>query len=133
METIDIDFTAKDAQKIALTSQKKRDFVFYKFHCVIIQKIKQRAANNYFNMRYAIPVYLFGQQMYDYNEVMLWLTQRLQRDGFTVMPDYYSRTLYISWRPDPEVKTVSKGKKRTSRRNSKSVSFNLDKNLYVNY
>ena len=133
MDIIDVDFTVQDAQNIVVTSKQKKEFVFYKFHHAIIRKIKQRAENRYFNVKYTIPIYLFGQQMYNVSEVLFWLVQRLQRDGFHVIADYESRSLFISWKPEPEVKSVSKGRGRRRSTTKKNVSFNLDKNLYFNY
>lgn len=136
MEIIDVDFTVEDAQKIAYTSKQKKEFVFYKFHHAIVKKIKQRAEHRFFNLEYNVPTYLFGQQMYNCDDVIFWLTERLKKDGFYVLPDYYARRLYISWKPDPEITNVPKGrskKRTTSTRHKKNVTFNLDKNLYMNY
>ncbi len=127
MEINDIDFTAQDARRLVEDSHKRKEFINYKFHAQIIKFIRQRSSRRLYHFIYTLPVYLFGQQVYDPKVVLAWLTNRLRRDGFQVEVDYDARKLYINWKPLAEITSVG------PKRRKKNVRFNLGENLFHQY
>ena len=60
MNINEIDFNVNDARRISNESKKKKEFVHYKFHAAIVKKIKQRAENRFYFLKWVLPIYLFG-------------------------------------------------------------------------
>lgn len=119
----EIDFKAADARRIMEEGKRKKEFVHHKFHAQIVNLIRHRASKQLNHARYRIPSYLFGQQIYDPKNIMIWLIERLESDGFKVNVDFQRQELYISWER-PSAKPLTK------RRRTKSVRFDLNKNLF---
>ena len=84
---------------IALTIKKKNERRLECFEKILLQvtsRIRQGVNINMFSCLFEIPEYLLGYPVYDLNECLTFIIDKLKTNGFYV--DYYfPRVLHISW------------------------------------
>ena len=83
-------------------------------------RIKYYHSIGYQECLFEIPPIVIGFPLYNHTEVMEYILQKIERQGFYVVPSYNNFTLYISWRPT-DLKQGSK--ERQSVRSSMNQGF----------
>jgi len=114
------------AQLCARQAKKHQSFDRILEMCFMV--IKRHADKNTLFCLYEVPEFVLGMPLYDLNECITYLIEKLQGNGFLVKY-YFPRVLYISWnvneikeeklqRDLTLIKTLNAPKPRQSRKQS---------------